>query len=84
MMVPPDRRLISGLPVTEPSLGREAETGQEFQRPVNRRHPDFWIAFRNLRMNLRKAFMAGRVEKHLEDLLPLFGRLQPFFGDPRF
>jgi hypothetical protein len=83
MMVSPDRGLISGLPITEPSLGCQTETGEELQGPINGGHPDFRVCFRHLGMNLREILVAGRVEEDLEDLFPLFGRFQPFFGNPQ-
>ena len=82
MVAPPDRRLIPGFAVTEPSLGCQAETGEEFQGPINGGHPDFRIGFRHLGMDLGEILMAGRTEENLEDLFPLFGRLQPLFGNP--
>jgi hypothetical protein len=40
------------------------------------------VDFSDLGINLGKAFVAGRVQEDVENLFPLFGCLQPFFGDP--
>jgi hypothetical protein len=37
-----------------------------------------------LGINLWKTLVAGRVEEDVENLLPLFGRLQPYFRDACF
>ncbi len=75
---------ISGFPVGKFSLGSQTKAGEEFQGPVNGRMADLRIGFDDLGEDLSKTLMSGGVEEDVENLFPLFRRLQPFFGDSCF
>lgn len=81
VMAPFRSGLISGLSVSKFSLGCQAETGEELQGTINGDVADFGICFSDLSIDFRKVLMSGRVEKDREDLFPLFGCLQSFFGN---
>jgi len=70
--------LISGLSVSEFSLGGQAEASEELQGAIDGDVADFRVCFGDLRINLCKVLVSGGIEKDGEDLFPLFGRLQPF------
>ena len=70
--------LISGLSVSEFSLGGQAEASEELQGAIDGDVADFRVCFGDLRINLCKVLVSGGIEKGGEDLFPLFGRLQPF------
>jgi hypothetical protein len=76
-------RFIPGLSVIELPLGGQAEAGEKLQGPVYRGIPDLRVFLRDLGMNLREVTVSGGVEKHPENLFPLPGRFQPFFGNFR-
>jgi hypothetical protein len=83
IMVAPFRSgFKSGLSVSEFSLGGQTETSEEPQGAVNGGIADFGIGFCDLGINLGKALMPGRIQKDIEDLFPLSGRLQSFFRNP--
>jgi hypothetical protein len=56
--------------------------GEEFQGAVNRRVADFGINFDDLSKNLSEALVPRGVQEDVENFFPLFGRVQPFFGNP--
>jgi hypothetical protein len=66
------------------SLGRQAKTGKKLQSPINSGVSNFGIDLCHLSVDLGKVLVTRGVEKDVEDLLPLFCRLQPFPGDPLF
>jgi len=74
--------LIPGFSVCKFPLGGQTEAGEEFQGAVNGRMAYFGIGFDDLGKNLSETFMPGGVQEDVENLFPLFGRLQPFFRDP--
>ena len=78
MVAPLRCGFISGLPVSKFSLSCQTQASEEFQRTINGDVADFRVYFSNLRINLRKVLVSGRVEKGGDDLFPLLRRLQPF------
>jgi hypothetical protein len=56
--------------------------GQKLESAVNGDVADFRVGLSHLGINLCKTLVAGRVQEDVENLFPLFGRLQPFFRYP--
>jgi hypothetical protein len=73
---------ISGLSINKFPLGCQTETGEELQGAINGYAADFRICFGDLEINLVEALMPGQIQEDVENLFPLFGRLQPFFRNP--
>jgi hypothetical protein len=76
--------LISCLPVREFAFLCEPQAGEKFKRSVDRGVSDLGIDPRDERINLGEILVARRAEKNVEDLFPLFGRLQASVGDGGF
>ena len=75
-------RFVSRLPILEFSSVGQTQPGQELEGTVNGDVADFRVGFGDLGINLCKTLVAGGVQEDVENLFPLFGRLQPFFRDP--
>jgi hypothetical protein len=82
MMAPSRSGFISGLSIGKFSLDCKARTGEELQGSINGRITNFRIDLHDLGIDLGEVLMAVRVKKDVEDLLPLFGRLQPLSRNP--
>ncbi len=73
--------LISGLSISKFSLGGQTQSSEQFEGTIDGDVADLRIGLCNLRINLGKAFVPGRIEKNSKDLFPLLCRLQPFAGN---
>jgi len=81
VMAPFRSGFISGLSVSKFSLSSQAETSEKFKGTIDGDVADFRIGSGDLGINLCEVLMPGGIEEDGEDLFPLFGGLQPFFGD---
>ncbi len=55
----------------------EPQTGKKFKRSIDRGVSDLGVDPGDKRIDLGKILVARRAQKNVEDLLPLFGRVQP-------
>lgn len=78
------RGFIPRLPVLKFSPGGQTQPGQKLEGAVNGDVADFRVGFSHLGINLCETLMSGGIQEDVENLFPLFGRLQPFFRDPCF
>ena len=72
---------VPRLTVREFAFLCEPQTGEKFKRSIDRGVSDLGIDPGDERIDLGEILVARRVEKDVEDLFPLFGRLQPSVGN---
>jgi hypothetical protein len=65
------------------SLSGEAQTGEKLEGSIDRRIANFGIDLGHLGIDLTQILMPRGVEEDVENLFPLFGRLQAFSRNPR-
>jgi hypothetical protein len=68
-------RFILGLSIREFSLSGQAKAGEKLQRSIDGGIANFRIDLRYLGIDLSQVLVAGGIEKDIENLFPLFGRL---------
>jgi hypothetical protein len=76
------RGFILSLSIRKFPLGGQAQTGEKLQGSINRRIANFGIDLGHLGIDLSQILMSRGVEKDVENLFPLFGRLQAFSRSP--
>jgi hypothetical protein len=64
-------------------LSGEAQTGEKLESSIDRRIANFGIDLGHLGIDLTQILMSRGVEEDVENLFPLFGRLQAFSRNPR-
>jgi hypothetical protein len=82
MMAPSRSGFISGLSIAKFPLDCKTGTGEELQGSINSCITNFWTDLYYLGVDLSEVLMALRVKEDIEDLLPLFGRIQSFSRNP--
>lgn len=81
VVAPLPSRLVPGLSISESSLGGQTQPSEELEGTIDGDIANFGIGFCDLRIDLCKALVPGRIEKNSKDLFPLLCRLQPFAGN---